>query len=73
VAYNFQSEDNQIKLLTEYEMLTQIYCDALLGNTPPLMYATIGLRMLFPVARQREAPMKSLSGNNVAGCLETRK
>jgi hypothetical protein len=22
--------------------------------------------MLFPVARQREAPMKSLSGNNVA-------
>jgi hypothetical protein len=32
-------------------------------------YATIELRMLFPVARQREAPMKSLSGNNVAGCL----
>jgi hypothetical protein len=25
--------------------------------------------MLFPFARQREAPMKSLSGSNVAGYL----
>jgi hypothetical protein len=32
-------------------------------------YATIELRMLFLVARQREAPMKSLSGNYVTGCL----
>jgi hypothetical protein len=32
-------------------------------------HVTIGLRMLFPVTRQREAPMKSLSGNNVAGYL----
>jgi hypothetical protein len=32
-------------------------------------HATIELRMLLLVARQQSAPMKSLSGNNVAGCL----
>jgi hypothetical protein len=32
-------------------------------------YATIELQMLFLVARQREAPMKSLNGNYVTGFL----
>jgi hypothetical protein len=56
VAYNFQTESNKTKLLTEYENVTQnvlLYVELMLQNAKQLQHARLSWHVKFENYRQR--------------------